>query len=351
MAPWPEPPRAATVDSTAEPSFASAPAAPGAVASSRGATSTAASTATAHMARFEFSDLGTKILMVEWHPGPSASSSSASSSASSSVTTAAWEVSWPGKSTFLPAGETDDDEAGPRRRVYFLLPPEASIPAQVTITPPGRSKIVVKPLPAIFPPGFGVEAGTRGVLHTIWAKKRLSELQKEMEAEMRANAESVGLEMAMAEKKWIEENFLSPPPPPPPPPSSDPAASVPMSPPSQMPGRLGDKLKGLRLATSPADLVPSPRANTFTGTDIPPQTLSPQGGDVAVSSFSSIPPRGLVGHPGPEPIPMSSLNAAVRGEPPAPVGAPLRDGDDELFALPLSPRSRGLMKRGPFSTL
>jgi hypothetical protein len=259
--------------------------------------------ATAHLARFEFSDLGTKILMVEWHPGTIASSCSSSSASASTDTAApaaaspaadaapsgaytgarsltthspsmavaskpttdadtqsaashhhlasdssAWEVSWPGKSTFLPAGDTDQDEAGTRRRVYFLLPPEASIPTNVSIAPPGQPGIVVKPLPAIFPPGFDVEAGARGVLHTLWAKKRLSELQREMDAEMRANAESVGLEMALAERQWIIEHFL-------PTPAMVPA---PMSPRSPLPGRLGDKLKGLRLATSPEDLVPSP---------------------------------------------------------------------------------------------
>ncbi|QPG99228.1 hypothetical protein C2857_001250 [Epichloe festucae Fl1] len=309
------------------------------------------------MARFEFSDLGTKILMVEWHPGPSSSTTTTGTGTGTAATAdmanaadaadtaargvhpmgllsaAAWEVSWPGKSTFLPARETDHHEAGPRRRVYFLLPPEAPIPAEVTITPPGRPNILVKPLPAIFPPAFDVEAGTRGVLHTLWAKKRLSELQREMEAEMRANAESVGLEMAMTEKQWIVENFLASP-------SSN--APVPMSPRSPIPGRVGDKLKGLRLATSPADLTPSPTANTFTGTDIPSQTLSPQGGDVAVSSFSSFPRGNGYAQP-------MSLNAAIKGKP-VPANVSSRDGEDDLFALPLSPRSPD-MKRGSFSVL
>lgn len=231
---------------------------------------------TAHLARFEFSDHGTKILMVEWHPGgtagdaappggatdeadttarppvapnpdPDPASASPDKATQPALDAAVWEVSWPGKSTFLPARDTDEDEAGPRRRVYFLLPQEAPIPASVTITRPGRSSLVLKPLPAIFPDGFDAEAGTRGVLHTLWAKKRLSELEREMKAELRANAESVGLEMAMAEKQWIIDNFLRPP-----------SAPLPMSPRSPVPGRLGDKLKGLRLATSPADLGPSP---------------------------------------------------------------------------------------------
>ncbi|KAG6108981.1 hypothetical protein E4U31_007284 [Claviceps sp. LM219 group G6] len=363
------------------------------------------STGSAHMARFEFSDLGTKILMVEWHPdepsplpSPSPSLSSLSSSASpdnsttsdttvptvagrgarsvtppsdtaaaesaaaavSNSTTrqstgmeaAGWEVSWPGKSTFLPARETDDededvDEAGPRRRVYFLLPPEASVPAQVIITPPGRSPILVKPLPAIFPSGFNLEAGPCGVLHTLWAKKRLLELEREMEAEMRANTESVGLEMAMAEKDWIVANFLEAKPPP----GScdgqpcDGVSVVPVPLRSPGPGRLADKLKGLRLGTSAADLVPSSTAKPPppSGPRPPSQTSHPpHGGHSIHPSESSV----LRDSPYPTP---QSLDAAIRGEP-APVSASSRDGEDELFALPLSPRSPD-MKRGPFNAL
>lgn len=223
-----------------------------------------------HLARFEFSDRGTKILMVEWYPGTAATTLSNQDTnsaagvvsgdkastggdaatptrapASPVVDAAVWEVSWPGKSTFLPARDTDENDA--RRRVYFMLPPEAPVPATVTIARPGRASLVLKPLPAIFPEHFQAESGPRGVLHTIWAKKRLRELELEMEAEMRANAESVGLEMALAEKQWIVDNFLR-----------APAAPAPTSPRSPVSGRLGDKLKGLRLATSPADLVPSP---------------------------------------------------------------------------------------------
>ena len=324
----------------------------------------AATMATAHLARFEFSDAGTKVLMVEWLPGaataadagagadadapgagadapgaaettdatdatdaadaqpeaqahaqvpsqahsqdqsavtptpsgavssgspsgsapgvssgPHGSGAANSASASGSVPVpvspadaAAWEVSWPGKSTFLPARDADlDADLDPsspasaetqRRRVFFLLPPDAPVPPTVTITPPGRTPIQVKPLPAIFPDGFGhAEAsrpGSRGVLHTIWAKKRLRELEREMDAELRANPESVGLEMALAEKQWIVDSFLRPPPlnittav------QTGPGPASPLTPRSPT-GRLGEKLKGLRLATSAADLAPSP---------------------------------------------------------------------------------------------
>lgn len=347
-----------------------------------------------HLARFEFSDHGTKILMVEWYPGaataptlsdqdthPSAnvvSSDKAGAGDAASgpqshavdsddalaaparvpsspvVDAAVWEVSWTGKSTFLPARDTDENDA--RRRVYFMLPPEAPVPATVTIARPGRPSLVLKPLPAIFPEHFQAESGPRGVLHTIWAKKRLRELELEMEAEMRANAESVGLEMALAEKQWIVDNFLRAPP------SSTPTTMTPRSP---VTGRLGDKLKGLRLATSPADLVPSPAgklsseashvvrsssrtntkfsrtANTFTRPDSQSHMLSPLGGDIAVSSFSAISRSRPTG-------PMS-LDAALRGSA-APLQPEGQDTEDDLFALPMSPRSPDMIK-SPFSAL
>ncbi|KAG6076214.1 hypothetical protein E4U33_001902 [Claviceps sp. LM78 group G4] len=410
------------------------------------------SAGSAHMARFEFSDLGTKILMVEWHPyepSPSLSSLPSSASPNNSTTSdttvpgptvagrgarsvtppsdtaapgpaavrqstgmeaAGWEVSWPGKSTFLPARETDDedddvDETGPRRRVYFLLPPEASVPAQVTITPPGRTPILVKPLPAIFPSGFNLETGPLGVLHTLWAKKRLSQLEREMEAEMRANTESVGLEMVMAEKDWIVTNFLEAKPPPV---LCDGASEVHVPLRSPGPGRSADKLKGLRLGTSAADLVPSSTGNAWfrsclilrrdesrffavltpendssgyenesftpwasslrttspTYTPIliqlaytnPCPIAKPSPGPRPPSQISHSPHRGHSIHPSessvlrdsPYPTPQS-LDAAIRSEP-APVSASSRDGEDELFALPLSPRNPD-MKRGPFNAL
>lgn len=249
-----------------------------------------------HLARFEFSDLGTKILMVEWYPGavpaalstvsadpdegsfspgpsgpesdPKASDSTDPESINappaesleqhpasapvdavpigSGVGAASipWEVSWPGKTTVLPVAETDD--GGSRRRVYFLLPPGAPIPANITVTAPHRAPLHLKALPAIFPEGFAPEGGRRGVLHTIWAKKRLSELEEEINDEMRTNAESVALEMALAEKQWLIDNFLSQP-------SEAPSARTK----SPVGGRLGDKLKGLKLVTSPTDLLPT----------------------------------------------------------------------------------------------
>lgn len=215
------------------------------------------------LARFEFepgrSNDGTKILMVEWEEEDGLRRS-----------TGEWHVSWQGKSTVLPADDRTDEQT---RRVYFLLPPGSPIPPSITLshtaaTPtvasPSRQPLTMKinPLPAIFPPSLGATArtaGKKGVLHTIWAKKRLQVLRKEIEAESRTNVESVGLDMALQEKEWIEENFgigskptaLSIPTtdvPAPGPPLS------PMTPRSPGGGRLSEKLKGLKLGTTDHEL-------------------------------------------------------------------------------------------------
>jgi hypothetical protein len=199
------------------------------------------------LSRFEFETAkgneGTKILMVEWDPSTGKADSTGS---------ADWEVAWEGKTTFL---RTRDQDAGIQNRVYFLLPPGAPVPSLITITRPQGPTIETKPLPAIFPPGLGVsnkDVGKRGVLHTIWAKKRLLELQEEIKFEMKANGESVGLEMAVQESKWIEEHFgigeYNPT-------ASQALPTSPLTPRSPAGGRLGEKLRGLKLlATSAADL-------------------------------------------------------------------------------------------------
>lgn len=115
-------------------------------------------------------------------------------------------------------------------------------------------------MPAIFPAELTSkqDAGRRGVLHTIWARRRLAELQAEIEAEMRTNGESVGLEMAIQERQWLIDHFgLAPDQETQQPaklhiPQSTPAPTSPRSP---VGGRLGEKLKGLKLATSPAELA------------------------------------------------------------------------------------------------
>jgi hypothetical protein len=184
--------------------------------------------------------------MVEWDPSQARPNSPVQSNSEG------WEVSWEGKSTTLRARDKD---AGSQKRVYFLLPPGALIPPVVTISQPRGPVIETKPLPAIFAPGLGVsrkDVGKRGVLHTIWAKKRLLELQDEIKSEMQANGESVGLEMAAQECQWIQEQFgigdYAP--------SVSQAAQKPSMPlRSSASGRLSEKLKGLKLATSPADLT------------------------------------------------------------------------------------------------
>lgn len=231
------------------------------------------------LSRFEFEagkgNEGTKILMVEWDTSVGGSSGGGD-----------WEVSWEGKTTVLPIrdSETEVDSNlgsnGLSRRVYFLLPPGAPIPPLVSIMQLGRNQkdaegptIRTKPMPAIFPAelvtnGDHGTAGAqnrnkRGVLHTIWATKRLRELQAEIEAEMRDNIESVGLEMALQEQQWIVDHFgladgevagapqptlLHIP--------QSPQWSGPASPRSPIGGRLGAKLKGLTgLATSPTELA------------------------------------------------------------------------------------------------
>ncbi|KAJ5759054.1 hypothetical protein N7520_006210 [Penicillium odoratum] len=254
------------------------------------------------LARFEFEagkgNEGTKILMIEWEDDD----------LNRSAVEGSWHVSWTGKTTVIPA---DDRPSDSLRRFYFLLPPNVTIPPVVTLSYEprntanaddipyiprvGRDTFQLNPLPAIFPPELGATgraAGKKGVLHTIWAKKRLRVLDREIEEECLNNAEGVALHMAVQEKEWIETNFgviirggeiIST--------SNDTSAStslhptVPVTPVSPISGRkLTDKLKGLKLQTSEKDLAGS--GNDSSGPNTA-HLLSPQSPDVAVSSFSS----------------------------------------------------------------
>jgi hypothetical protein len=224
------------------------------------------------LARFEFeagkANEGTKILMIEWEDDDLTRSSSEGF----------WNVSWTGKTTVLPADERPSDSL---HRFYLLLPPNVTIPPVVTLsyelqgTPDeiaalaekrpqkSRDTIQLNPLPAIFPPELGATgraAGKKGVLHTIWAKKRLRVLEQEIAAESKNNIEGIALHMAIQEKEWIEENFgvgsravdsiasshdsLN---------SSSLYPATPVSPANSR--KLGDKLKGLKLQTSEKDLA------------------------------------------------------------------------------------------------
>ena len=332
------------------------------------------------LARFEFepgrSKDGTKILMVEWEDDENTRNLRGD-----------WRISWEGKSTVLPASDSLSASSDVHR-LYFLLGPGAPVPSMVTLTfsasEDEHKKPVVwttNPLPAIFPVELGasaLEAGKKGVLHTIWGKKRLSALQVEIDAESKNNVEGVALQMAIQEKEWIVQNFGI---------TARPSISIPQTqngPNQQQPisptsprtpggGRLAEKLRGLKLGTTESALSPTsraPEAGSLPG----PNPLSPDETDVAVGSFAAIkgtmaakPPQRPVNMTSQGPPPgivaqqkanvgdgMSSLNAftapsasfdPLRGPP------PIRQEDekeDDLFASPIGPRSPE-MGKSPFS--
>lgn len=313
---------------------------------------------------------GTKILMVEWEDDDTTRGIYGD-----------WHISWDGSTRVLPANDHPTNDVN---RMYFLLPPGVAVPTIVSLAlrPKDTTKTPVvwqtNPLPALFPPELGASAraaGKKGVLHTIWAKKRLQVLQKEIDAESRNNIEGIGLQMAVDEKEWIEQTFgvnarpsglnIN---------LSEPTVASPASPRSPGGGRLMEKLAGLKLSTNENDLTPiggMPHSNP----------LSPESSDIAISSFAVFKganPSALAAKPPQQPqaqqaparkiaaaIPppsiiaqqnsggMGSLNA-LSG--PAPVfqsrGPALTqdddDNDDGLFALPISPRSPEVGK-SPFS--
>ena len=322
------------------------------------------------LARFEFepgrSKDGTKVLMVEWEDD-----------ARTKTVSGDWEISWEGKKTVLPARSSDGEAAAGEEqqvnRLYFLLGPGVVVPSTVRLQK-GSVTWRTNPLPAIFAPELGAtarEAGKKGVLHTIWAKKRLQVLQREIEAEVQKNnIEGIGLEMAAAEKEWIEQNFgvvarSST--------SSGALASTgfggsgnnPSSPRSPGGGRLMDKLKGLKLGTSAQELGGSPRP-------LEHNPLSPETSDVAIGGFSSfaqlkgVPePSTLAAKPAQRPVTaqrppeaiaraqqqqggMGSLNAFAAGAGDGPAPPVAGEKEDDLFALPMSPRSPQ-MEASPFS--
>jgi hypothetical protein len=315
---------------------------------------------------------GTKILMVEWEDDDTTRGVRGD-----------WHISWDGSTRVLPA---NDQSANDVNRMYFLLPPRVAVPTTLSLTlrphDAGRPAVVwhTNPLPALFPPELGASAraaGKKGVLHTIWAKKRLQVLQKEIDTETRNNIEGIGLMMVMQEKEWIEQTFGV---------SARPSGlqlslsetkvaplQIPGSPRSPGGGRLMEKLAGLRLNTNERDFTPTggmPHSNP----------LSPESSDIAVSSFAAFKganPSALAAKPPQQPqvqqpalrkvtaaVPppsivaqqssgMGSLNA-LSG--PAPVfqsrglalAADDDDDDDGLFAMPISPRSPEVGK-SPFS--
>lgn len=329
------------------------------------------------LSRFEFEagtkgNEGTKILMVEWDARAATEAAASSGGADRERELAQngcddWDVTWEGKGsdgrkkednsnsnssnkdreggfTVLPIRDTDAPEG--TRRVYFLLPPGAPIPTLVTIAKrTGLTELRTKPLPAIFPEGLVSEdKGTRGVLHTIWAKRRLGELVAEIAAEMRDNSESVGLEMVLQERQWIVDHFgleidtssegAIPPVP------HNPDSSSPVSPRSPIGGRLGERLKGLKLATSPAELAAAKEASHN-------EAKNSAAAERKITAFTPASGGAGLGRPaGPGGI--ASLGAVIEGGAPAPERSV--DTEEDLFALPMSPRSPEEAK-SPFSML
>lgn len=326
------------------------------------------------LARFEFepgrSKDGTKVLMVEWEDD-----------VNTRTIKGDWEISWEGKKTVLPARGNDagsESSEQPLNRLYFLLGPGVAVPSLVRLQK-GSVTWRTNPLPAIFAPELGAtarEAGKKGVLHTIWAKKRLQVLQREIDAEVeKNNIEGIGLEMAAAEKEWIEQNFAV---------NARPSTAIntnqqghgalasvnfvgsPSSPRSPGGGRLMDKLKGLKIGTTAQDLNGNSRP---AGAD-QHNPLSPETSDVAIGSFGSFAalkgtpdPSVLAAKPAQRPIvaqrpsgqqtvgsgEMGSLNAFAASGDASTGGGPGAGGkEDDLFALPMSPRSPE-MKTSPFS--
>lgn len=311
------------------------------------------------LARFEFEpgkgNEGTKIMMVEWQDEDKAR-----------VKTGTWHVSWSGKRTVFSA---DDDPSDNIRRVYFLLPPGATVPPHVVLayhspadpshpeSPPLR--MTVNPLPAIFTPELGATAkaaGKKGVLHTVWAKKRLQVLEKEIRLEQERNLEGIALEMALSERHWIETNFgvASKPPaldlsniPKSPAALASPGIRSPRSPGGR---RLSEKLKGLSLGTSERDLI-GRGLNTPTREAHP---LSPEASDMASSSFGAFKPastpastKKVVAQDPPEHIrkqqeqaPIASMDFRAQRS--------TNPNEDGLFAVALNPRSPDGPK-SPFS--
>ncbi|KAG9563346.1 hypothetical protein KCU79_g5783, partial [Aureobasidium melanogenum] len=243
-------------------------------------------------------------------------------------------------------------------------------------------------LPAIFSPELGAsarQAGKKGVLHTVWAKKRLQVLKQEIHHEEQHNPEGVALSMAIQERDWIESNFgvrtkptgltIA---------TTSSAGSLdlglpsPASPRSPGRGPLLEKLKGLGLDTKASTHDSNP--------------LSPEGSDVAVNfnTFAALhglpDPTTLAARPAQHTLPqtqqtspplsqqrriapqlppdsiiaqqrqqdgssMASLNALAVNEGPVEFNAISSTAvpsvtrndsaadEDDLFALPLSPRS------------
>ncbi|KAK4197737.1 hypothetical protein QBC40DRAFT_100607 [Triangularia verruculosa] len=323
------------------------------------------------LSRFEFEtgkgNEGTKVLMVEWDAsvtGEEQGESKTREAGKGADGANDWEISWEGKPSALAVQDIDGgvgvsgSSGGSTRRTYFLLPTGAPVPALVNITRKGGLDgpvLRTMPMPAIFPAELTgkQEAGLRGVLHTIWAKKRLAELQAEIEVEMSTNGESVGLEMAAQERQWIVDHFGLGPDHGAPKPTRlhiPQTTAGPASPRSPIGGKLGEKLRGLKLATSPAELAAATQASKDTQRRAQSALAT---SSTAASDAANQAGRGLaLGSAG---AGVASLDAVIGNSLPQSSSAAGKPGaedttEEDLFALPMSPRSPE-MKRSPFSIL
>lgn len=289
------------------------------------------------------------------------------------------------------------------------VPPTVAISfipnAHDAAVPDEELKVTIPTLPAIFPPSLlttGTAQGKKGVLHTLWAKSRLHALRAEMVQEETRSTASEEFRTAQTEFEWICENFgigeqygtkhglqtadsaleeapaslvspasLSTS-------STSPYPTTPVSPGGSE--RFLSKMRGLRVGTGSSGVLSAAQLQQPT----PPQTdssnlagrnpLSPEAGDVAVGSFAALKgSRGLADASAPPaeakartavpiaPPPtlkaqqaggfdgMASLGGLSTGRrAPATSENDEDEHDEELFALPISPRSPDMAK-SPFS--
>ncbi|KAH6660229.1 hypothetical protein BKA67DRAFT_44733 [Truncatella angustata] len=301
-------------------------------------------------ARFEFEmgrgNEGSKVLVVEWDPAVAGADDTEPHQPRQDLDT--WDVSWEGK-IFKETNEVKEVEGDSTHRILILIEDDVHVPSVVTIshTLTGR-RLVARPMPAIFTPALGADvtkaAGKRGVLHTQWAEKRLRQLSTEYDREVQVNSEGVGAQMAWDDMTWVAYHFGLQHPYPAGRPVQQEAPPTPQSPRSPVGGKLGEKLRGLKLATSPSELANTggqrPNQHYFTPSNsgTTTRTRSALSTAVAVGGTTSG---------------VASLDAMMEDDKSAPPARPPLENqvtEDELFALPMSPRSPE-MKKSPFSMI
>jgi hypothetical protein len=298
----------------------------------------------------------------------------------------------PAASPSTTAGEDGADSHTEGRagahRVYFYLTARRSVPTTITLSlhppatgaPPTPEPVVtweVRPQPARAPqPGDEEEDedGGKGALHTRWAARRLASLAREIADEARRNCEGVALQMALGEREFIERNFGVG--------AASPAASparkkkgraaaaaaaagglavrpagageVPVGPHSPLSpggGRLGERLRGLKLQTRgqgedevAVPLCKGQRERLAAAAAAAAAASAPVASSSSAAAAASTPAAAG----------MSSIGAVLASQPNRAADKEQEEEDDEedgvdkLFALPLSPRSPEMTK-SPFS--